>query len=515
MSGSRAKRERKQQAGPVVSPPGSVTAPPVFLPPPNARAITFFFVLPEALRTKPDMEVQLLFAKASDDTAPAEHIMTQGGVDLYCTYTMTFRHFDRTVTDSDVALAARAMIRKLPPRPQMRNAAFPMKCRTTLVEVRCLIDYSTGHSPEQALEQALKIVTDFQQAYHLATKEIISLVTRETLPLMLPVVTELKNGELRWGSIIARPQGNRGPAGRQSGTLEASTEQLTPEEEATLRSALAMLQTGVFGEFIDVQREGYAAYRSGNTILASILLGGAAELLVKETVGMLLWEGGVELGEAKRVLKVLRSSQYLSEAKPRLKDALGDAWTEAMENAYQGWRQDVSKLRNDSIHDGLRPTQDQMKKASTSYVRFHKALVTAFAAKHEEYPVTASLMGAYNIVTLTSAAELRFKLDRWKFEIARHGQELAGDIRDSVLHLLIHDANNLSWFAVDEHRGLAAQLPEQEPPENISDMIADMAATGRKPPFHVLMQDEELPEGIDGSSLAWLPHFRHSQIRAP
>jgi hypothetical protein len=362
------------------------------------------------------MEVQLLFAKASDDTTPAEHIITQDGLDLYCTYTMTFRHFDRTVTDSDIALTTQAMMRKLPPSPQMREASFPMKCRTTLAEVRCLLDYSTGHTPEHALEEALKIVTDFQQAYHLATKEVISLVTRESLPLMLPVVTELKDGDLTWGTVMAESQGNQGPAGRQSGTLESSTEQLTPKEEATLRSALAMLQTGVFGEFIDVQREGYVAHRSGNTILASILLGGAAELLVKETVEMLLWEGGVELGEAKRVLKILRSSRYLNEAVARLKDALADAWTEDMENAYQGWRKDVSKLRNDSIHDGVRPSQEEMKKASTSYVRFQKALVAAFAAQHEEYPVTASL-----IVPTTSLRQPR--------QLGSDSNSIDGDLR--------------------------------------------------------------------------------------
>jgi hypothetical protein len=85
---------------------------------------------------------------------------------------------------------------------------------------------------------------------------------------------------------------------------------------------------------------------------------------------------------------------------------------------------------------------------------------------------------------------------------------LTGDLNNSVLHLLIYDASNILWFAVDEPRGLAAQLPDQEPPENISEMISNMAATGGKPPFHALMQDEELPGGIDGSLLSWLPHYQ-------
>ncbi|WP_018762360.1 hypothetical protein [Arthrobacter sp. 135MFCol5.1] len=451
------------------------------------------------------MEVQLLFVKAGDDEAPAEHVMTKDGLDLYCRYTLTLRHVDRPVSDSDIALTTQAAIRKLPSR-QSRNTPLPMRCRTTLAEVRCLTDDSMDEPQEHALEQALKIVTDFQQAYHLASKEVISLVSRKSLPLVLPVVTELKNGELEFGSIVGKSQGNRGPAGRQSGTVEASTRLLTDDEEVTLRGALAMLQTGVFGEFIDVQREGYVAYRSGNTILASILLGGAAELLVKETVGMLLWEEGVELGEAKRVLGVLRTTRYLNEATPRLKNALADAWTKDMEAAYLGWREDVAKLRNASIHDGLRPTNDQVKKASTSYVRFQKSLVAAFAAKHEVYPVTASLLGAYNVVTPVGAAQLRLKIERWKFEIFRHGQELSGDLSDSVLHLLIDEASNFQWFAVDERRGVAARLPDQEPPVNISELIADMAAT-KKPPFHVLLQDENVPKGTDSSMLAWLPAY--------
>nr|WP_015062399.1 hypothetical protein [Arthrobacter sp. J3.37]AFK89228.1 hypothetical protein [Arthrobacter sp. J3.37] len=511
MPQSKARKKRRQTVPGRQEPSATALRPPgVPVPDPNSKAVVFFFPLPEALRFPAGETISLLIPDDPTNDFPSEHFATEGGIDLHRTYALTLHHIDRSVSDSDVVIVTELALQKVTSRPpRKKKTAIPLKWRVTVAEVRCVIDHASGHTREKAFDAALQTVNDILQGYHLATKELVSLLTKESLPVLVPMVEETSDGTFFLSNYIGGEQGKRGVAGRRSGTLEPNTAPLTQKEQDVLRGALLMLQAGVMGEFIDVQREAYIAYRSGNFILASILLGLAAELLVKETVTLMLWERGMPLPEAKRSLSALGHSRtFAKEAKARLLEFLGDAWTPEMEDAHGFWRKDLAPLRNSAMHEGHRPTDEEMRAAVTAYSRFQKALLKAIASKSAEYPVSATMTGGFNLLNPASTSGLRLKLNRWRMEIDRLNTKPEGDLSGSAVYLVVSGGDERQWFVINHGNELAAQIPDQTVPKYVEKMINDLVLAGRQTPYHFEMADLVPPSDLDSKDLLWTPLYK-------
>lgn len=481
---------------------------------PDVKAVTFFIPLYDVLRISDGMVLSVLFPKDKNDNTPSKLLTVHNGVELHYTYRLILHQVDQTVTDSDTWIAGKVMMKKF---PSQRNPISPPKdlptlSRTTIAEVECSVDQDKGFTIAAAYEQALAIISDFQQAYHLATKEPISLISRKSLPSLVPMLSERRTGEMVPAAFISARDGSTGVAGRRAGILNPKTEMLSEEQEESIRRSLLILQTGLLGQFSDVQREAFVAYRAGNSIVASALLGLAAELLVKEVVTILLWERQIPLNEAERSLKALgHSRSFVSEAQKQLTGALGGSWTKDSNEAYRGWRDDVARLRNASMHEGYRPTEDEMKSATSSYVQFQRYLVGALSERSDDYPISSTLWGTGTGASFDIPAfKLRQKLDTWSAEIERLNTSHEGDPAASVVHALAYTANDVRIFAVDEANKLAMQLPVEleDLGFDAAPFVSELASHGTPAPYHVLLSDSEIPDSVDMSRNGWMPLYQ-------
>lgn len=269
-----------------------------------------------------------------------------------------------------------------------------------------------------------------------------------------------------------------------------------------------MLQSGIMSRFIDVQREGYVAFRSGNFVLASILLGLAAELLVKDLVTVLLWEAGTELPEAKRTIKRLKTPRdFVIEAKTRLIEFLGDAWTPDMEAAFQGWRSNVAKLRNEAMHQGTRPTEERILIASRSYSNFQKSLMGAVTSKSPQFPVTATLTGNIGGLNAISVQSLKTKYGRCLTEVTRLNTPLKGDLGNAIVYLVVHEDNQKEWYLVDFKSELATKISAPKLEDKMDETIQDLSAHGESFPLHFELRKLAPFSPIEKEHLVWRPLF--------
>jgi hypothetical protein len=513
-SGSKSGKKFGQGKIAMASPlPSGAVAPSHVKLDPVERSVSFFIPLHDVLRTKDGMVSAILFLKNPGDTTPSAFFTEHNGVELHYTYRVILHQVDQKVSDSDVWVASKVMMGKVPYKTN--PVSSPSKdlltdSRTTVAEVECCIDEAQGYSASDAFDQAIEIISDFQQAYHLATKESISLVSRKNVPALIPMLSERQTGELVPSIFLTGPDTLANAAGRRAGVLNPNTETISEEQDESIRKSLLILQTGLLGKFIDVQREALVAYRSGNAILASALFGLAAELLVKEIVTILLWESAVPLREAGRSLKALKSSRsFVSEAQKQLAALLGGSWTKDTNEAYRSWREDVALLRNSSMHEGYRPTEVEIQKAASAYEGFQRYLLDALSGQAGKYPVASTLWSGGTSFDIP-AFELRQKLDNWRTEIDRLDVRHEGDLRSSVLHALVYSIDDVRVFVVDEGNRLAMKLPVelQDLGFDRAKFVGDLASHGAPAPYHVLLKDSEVPDSVDASGNSWEPLYQ-------
>jgi hypothetical protein len=117
----------------------------------------------------------------------------------------------------------------------------------------------------------------------------------------------------------------------------------------------------VLDPFFNIRREALLAVYSGNTIVAGILFGSAAEILLDELLLLLLWEEGTCPDEASALFKNRETDTTLKRVKSKLyQTRIGGDWSMNRDGLIGRWRSSIAELRNRITHSGYEPTQKEM-----------------------------------------------------------------------------------------------------------------------------------------------------------
>lgn len=370
----------------------------------------------------------------------------------------------------------------------------------TVVEAMVELDYAslvpTQHRSDEgpdettlAFDYAVAELNVLLRAIALAVEEPLRLVTRESIPPMIPIATSdtkpwemigktdlpdvkaLSVFNVNWNIPIAPGEGE-------------DHEQL----DAWIDAALVNLSAaGPFMSYRDFLREAdVSLFREGNYRIAVILYASACEALFDELLQHNLWEENLRPEEAAKTF----SKGKKGRERPRgivdlVKNELGKfystpGWGHDTPGVIDKWIADVADLRNRAIHDGYMPTSDEVRECVATVTDLVKFLSDQVFNSRKNRPVTAlALLGQSGLESRggwdeqfssyeTNLEDVNFRLRVFR----RWGNALsyfrAGDrkkpvpaIEQAICYMVIYPQGKTEFFLID-HNGVMAQPISRE-----------------------------------------------------
>ncbi len=237
----------------------------------------------------------------------------------------------------------------------------------------------------QAFEQALIYIQTFQRSYAIVSGRAVDLLTRETLPPMVPsIVRQLApNDTVPLPGIYVLTTG--GHLGEQQ-----------PLENDKLSLIASMSRPGVeaytVSSFFELRRSARVALEKyGNYWLAITATDAAAEALLNVLLGTALWEEGLSPQDAAGgPFKFGLRTRLLQEYHGRF----GGSWVLKTGSVVGDWEAKIARPRNRLVHGGHVPSEKEAKDAIAALRRLVKFVTDQLAAqaKRGRYPKTAILI---------------------------------------------------------------------------------------------------------------------------
>lgn len=317
----------------------------------------------------------------------------------------TFLQMPTTVSTRDVDIALDALQTCFPEGSikdhlTARSELSKINSFTTVVLVQCIAKRATDHDRVQPLvlslmEQFVEHLNMFENAYHgamsgrgLMTRPLTAL---ENLPPLIPyTITSAthKNGSVTITSHVMSKTQVIERIKRKPSFAEINY--------ARTSSWMKHASSPVFSSLLDLNREATLAQSSGNYLVASILIGAWSESYMQILVRSLWWESGMSPEDAAAEIDDQNTTMNRL-IKSVLQQKLGrgndrDDWSQDVEGSpLYKWRNYVADLRNDSVHEGFRPSEDKLKLSFTSSSDLYAFLRMKLAKMSDKYPLTTSL----------------------------------------------------------------------------------------------------------------------------
>lgn len=281
----------------------------------------------------------------------------------------------------------------------------------TVVVAQCLVsadslDENWEVAVTSLLRRSIGHINVFQNAYHAAThrttKVVTHLLTEEKLQPVVPYVTiETLGEDNRHGVSLCSFE--------NTASIRRIVREPQYEEENYLdtKKYLNGASSLAFSTFMNVQREAMVARKEGNNVVASILIGLSAELLISNVVRLLWWDSGVSPSEA--AVNLGRYNSISKLVNNVLQQKLGGSSSEWDQNRGDSpfglWRQHVANLRNKSAHTGYTPSNDEIDDALQSFSVVSEFLYERMIANIENFPRSVMMQMGTNEIEARHATK--------------------------------------------------------------------------------------------------------------
>jgi hypothetical protein len=407
--------------------------------------------------------------------------------------------------------------------------------KITVVQVACIRERKplNGEIMSELFDKAIDAIRRYLKAYHMVTQQLVQLPTRQTTSAFVPYAVEDiddqgefigQRASFQRGMFITHPIQNVSSIG----TI------LSIQDINNIAHTSSTYLGNVLDQFYNVRREALLSYDSGNTIVAGILLGMAAEILLDELLLMLLWEEGVLPHEAREIFKNEETDTAFKRVKSGLyQKRIGGDWSTGETGVIHKWRYHVLELRNKIAHIGYEPTQNEMQEGQDTLVELVKYIADLLCANLEKYPVCADLIVGHSGMERRGCRKLFEEIIKdlpylinpqrtfgnWKFEIERLAREnpFVGSYKKSVPVYLVHANGDQMWLLLDEKNRLVKRIPDQTIANSKQraglDKTINIAITQRKGQSTLIELQNFRPKYNKVAGSEWTPLYMVSDQR--
>lgn len=460
--------------------------------------VAYFFVsLPERLAVPDGWIIRLV--EMADGSRVGAPFQTEDGLDRKIVGSLLFRQIDDEARGNPVIFARPAFIAAAkafagsdadinPEDAQIPSEAHekivPQATASTVVEVAVLCETDVDITElEEAFNYGLEQIRGIQQMYYLVSQTPVTLVTRETLPMAIPVaITAMTLGE----SCELRPSSQPSHFTflindvSSSLTCIAPSDEL-PEEKLQQMTLDVRLWPGPFATYANFRRETSIAQRDGNRLTASVLNGAAAEALLRELHLAIMWDEGLEPKEAVREMRAMRSVTRL--AKGAFHNRLGGNWTLDGKGPVSEWKRHVADLRDQIVHMGYEPNAAEVRRSLDATYHLERYVSDRLTGVVDKYPfATVFLRGHDRIRNLSKTRHLAWERGTqsffgsdpveafkvWRYEVERFlapDMPTVGDTTRGKLVRVDYINGETRYWLADEETGLACLA---RPPDDVT-----------------------------------------------
>ena len=500
------------------------------------QTIDFFIPLPESVDVEDGINFPLV---EIDDGEVIEAIRfkDKDGVSKRFSRRIMFCQVPSLVSEPGIGEAFAVMSAYCENQAPQANIPPSSDGKITVIQVGCI----TARKPlsedmlSDLFSDAIASIRRFLKAYHIVTQHTVELVTRQNTAPFIPYSAEdiddkgqpINNrASLQTGMLIVHPP-------KTGSTVETSisTQQL---DDIAFTSSTFLDNT--LDQFYNIRREAFIAYNKGNSIVASLLLGVAAETMFDELLLMLLWEEGVLPKDAYALLRDEKSDTTFKRVESDLYSSrLGGEWSSLKKGtAVRKWRYKILELRNKIAHIGYEPTQEEMQEGFDTLIELVSFTADRLCESFKKYPICADVIVGYPgmvkrgcreefdkfVKDLVYPANPQRTFGYWKFEVERFSREkpFMGSYKKSKPAYFIHASGEEMWLLLDDDNRLVQRIPDQ----TVSDkaLLKNLDATIKKAKRHrkgqntlIEIRDNLKPKYKKDTNREWYPAYTITDTR--
>lgn len=410
--------------------------------------------------------------------------------------------------------------------------------KVTVVQVGCI----TSRKPlsedmlSDLFNDAIASVRRFLKSYHIVTQHVVELVARQNTAAYIPYSAEdIDNkgqpiegrASLQTGMLIVHA-----PAAKVS-TVDIS---ISNEELDDIAHVSSTYLDNTLDQFYNIRREAFIAYNRGNSVVASLLLGVAAETMLDELLLMMLWEEGALPKDVHELWKNESSDTTFKRVESDLYGSrLGGEWSSQVKGSViRKWRYKVLELRNKIAHIGYEPTQEEMQEGFDAVIELVGFTANRLCKSLTKYPICADVIVGYpGMVKRGCRDEFEeFTKDLvypdnpqrtfgyWKFEVERFRREkpFTGSYKKSRPAYLIHACGEKIWLLLDDDNRLVQRIPDQDIAnpalrKNIDSVTKKVEKHRKGQNTLIELRDEFKPKYKKDVNKAWYPAYTVTDTR--
>lgn len=449
---------------------------------------------------------------------------------------LTFHQEERLEQDPQFSAMSAVFYRHHPREDgsDSSDAKMEKQANTTVIRAACVVDDTKSFEVAltDSFDLAVEKIREYQKAYHLVTQHACELLTRKnTYPVILYSLAKIDDkGAVevtdKMGIFIINMPTRLAPV-----PIKLSKDEINKISNATIYLG------NVLSQFVNVRREAARAYEEGNTVVASLLIGIASEILLDELLLALLWE---ECWFPENVARVFidNDSIFGRITSDLYSSRLDGEWSFDDAGPIRDWRNKVLNLRNKIAHIGYEPTLEETDRAYSALQVLTTHVIDLLCQKIERYPVISQLFagneGLENRklleqhralkVDLVSAVDPAKNFGNWKFEVDRFRYKSSpiGVIKKSVVTYVFHKNGKEYWALNDQENRLLKIIPEPDfkDPESKEATFKNLGEVRTKISHPSLDQNYVVefsdlkPPRIHNNSDPWIPSYVVSDLQA-
>ena len=379
---------------------------------------------------------------------------------------------------------------------RLSNALEPVQ--STVAEVMVDLGFAqnpttapaSGDEPDIltiAFDYAVSELNVLLRAFAVVSNEPLRLVTRESLPPMIPLAT---SDTQPWQMIEERdlPELQALSVFNLNWNIPfvGSVAQGSIELDSWLDAALVNLSNdGPFTAYFDFRREADVYFtKEGNYRIAAILYASSCEALLDELLQHTLWEEDQRPEQA--VARFLNKRGNARGIVDLVKNELQEyyqhyGWGQETPEIIEQWVTDVASLRNRAIHYGYTPTLDEIRACLRTVDGVVKFVSDRVFEARAERPITAlAVLGHQGLESrggwddrfsdfenTLSDVNLRLKIyKRWRDALSsfRDGRSrtLPADLDASLCYIVISPQDSSQYFLVHQNKVSTQKVAQSE-----------------------------------------------------
>lgn len=370
-----------------------------------SHLIYFFIPLPDCLEL-PDMyELKMV------EQTPAEKIINERIPPVNLGASLRFHRVEYPLTYVEDITTLFAVAEKSLPEPNdgehgsvnpdETSPSNPEAQMKTVVELAIAADGlnvepATADSPanesfedrlSEEFDRGIDYIRQFQRAYYLAQRQPIRLVTRESLPPLIPF------GIREVYSEDGEPLPFTVPLSMYitNSNIPISEEPYWNDEKHN-RLSIAIEQhsnEGPLLAYMDLAREAEVAFQQdGNYRSVALFAASACEVLLDELLAHLMWEEGNRPEDVSEIFDLTIAKRV----KKHFHSRIGGSWKLDTEGPIRDWFANVAGLRNRVSHGGYEPSPEEARRSINTMSTLAIHLGDRVANHTRKYPRTALIL---------------------------------------------------------------------------------------------------------------------------